>query len=384
MQGTITVVAALAQGNPSAATVCYNTARTFTLAAATGGSGVTYQWQQSSNNTTWTNATGTSNGQTYTTPALTGNMYYRRIVTDAACGAATSTSALVTARANFTAGAITTASGNASTGVAPGITIASATSAGGGDGTITYKWERTGQVAKSLATNTATYAINNDASNYAVAGVYYFTRYAHDGTCNTDWTASTGQYTLTVATPPPPGSGTNTWACGAQTWSGALRQAVGTSSSSWPAGSATTAYYYSGGSPDDGYYYNWKNVADNAETLCPYPWRVPYTSDFGTLDRCFGGTGYNRTGVPLSTWIGPNYILNWGGTWGGYFDGTSITTGIPGGDSGHYCILNSEAGIIEDDRVYNMQFNTDGGVYPTGWFSGQENNYGFQLRCVRP
>ncbi|MDR0865432.1 MAG: hypothetical protein LBO74_10950, partial [Candidatus Symbiothrix sp.] len=59
---TLTVPAVFTQGNPTAATICSGATNAFTLAAPTGGSGaITYNWQQSADNSTWANATGTRN-----------------------------------------------------------------------------------------------------------------------------------------------------------------------------------------------------------------------------------------------------------------------------------------------------------------------------------
>ena len=94
---TVTVNGNFTQSNPSAATICYNTTNAFSLAAATGGSGtITYQWQSSTDNSTWANISGATSAS-YTTPALTANTYYRRQATAATCGGTISSgSALVT------------------------------------------------------------------------------------------------------------------------------------------------------------------------------------------------------------------------------------------------------------------------------------------------
>jgi len=94
----------LTQDNPAAVSKNYGTTHTFSLGVATGGSGtITYNWQQSTNNSTWANASGTRNGQNYTTPALTANTYYRRQATDATCGSTVnSNSALITINASTT------------------------------------------------------------------------------------------------------------------------------------------------------------------------------------------------------------------------------------------------------------------------------------------
>jgi hypothetical protein len=62
---------------------------------STGGSGsFTYQWQQSSNNSTWTNISGATSLD-YTPPILTSNTYFRRNTIDASCGTFPSNSFLI-------------------------------------------------------------------------------------------------------------------------------------------------------------------------------------------------------------------------------------------------------------------------------------------------
>ncbi|MDR0865754.1 MAG: fibrobacter succinogenes major paralogous domain-containing protein [Candidatus Symbiothrix sp.] len=93
----VTVRKVFAQGNPTGATINTGTTHAFTLAAPTGGSGnVTYQWEQSEDNSSWGNADGESASANYTTPTLTRQMYYRRKATDTTCSVTiTSGSALV-------------------------------------------------------------------------------------------------------------------------------------------------------------------------------------------------------------------------------------------------------------------------------------------------
>ena len=115
------------------------------------------------------------------------------------CTATLPDAATVTVHPAFSPGAITTASGTATEGTDPNITIDSATDASGGDGSITYQWRRSGKSSATLSLNSSTYPLNNNSTNYSTEGTYYFTRYAHDEFCNTAWAASSGQYTLTVA-----------------------------------------------------------------------------------------------------------------------------------------------------------------------------------------
>jgi hypothetical protein len=66
------------------------------MTAPSGGSGVyTYQWIESTDEITWSNAPGVSTGISYTPPTITTPVqleyFYRRNVTDAVCGTQTST-----------------------------------------------------------------------------------------------------------------------------------------------------------------------------------------------------------------------------------------------------------------------------------------------------
>ncbi len=164
---TVTLYPTVTQSNPSVATICYNATNTFSLAAATGGAGTyTYLWQQSGNNSTWTNATGTRTNAAYTTPALTSNMYYRRVVTS--CGnSATSTAALVTVRANVTQSnpSVATICYNATN----TFSLAAAT---GGAGTYTYLWQQSGNNSTwTNATGTRTNAAYTTPA--LTANMYY-------------------------------------------------------------------------------------------------------------------------------------------------------------------------------------------------------------------
>ena len=131
----VTVASALSTPHPSSTTICSGATATFNLGVATGGTGTfTYQWQNSTNGSTWNNISGATS-QTYYTPSLTSNMYYRRQATNS-CGTVTSNSALVTiASAQSTPHpvAATISSGSTHT-----FTLGAAT---GGAGTYTYQWQ---------------------------------------------------------------------------------------------------------------------------------------------------------------------------------------------------------------------------------------------------
>jgi uncharacterized protein (TIGR02145 family) len=196
--GTITSAAAkvtvhpnFTQPNPSAVTICRSTAATFSLAAASGGTGtITYRWEQSANNSTWTTATGTSNAAAYTTPALTGSMYYHRVAMNT-CGTITTSNVFVTVRPAFNTGTIASGASTICYGAAAP-NIASSAAASGGDGNITYEWRRNSTAIGS--TNNAAYTPTQNTT----PGAATFTRWAKDGTCNA-FTQSAGSYVLTVA-----------------------------------------------------------------------------------------------------------------------------------------------------------------------------------------
>jgi len=77
----------------SSSNVCASTSFTLSITGNTSGSGQTYQWQSSPNNSTWTNITGATNQSLSTTQSST--TYYQCVLT---CGAnsATTTSVVVT------------------------------------------------------------------------------------------------------------------------------------------------------------------------------------------------------------------------------------------------------------------------------------------------
>ena len=129
----------LTQSNPTPATICYGDTHTFTLDAATGGSGtITYQWQNSTDGITWANITNAT-GQNFTTPALTASTHFRRIAAAAACGSSIeSNGALVTVTAAFTQPDFNPRRDWTVQGARYTISLGAST---GGSGTLTYQWQ---------------------------------------------------------------------------------------------------------------------------------------------------------------------------------------------------------------------------------------------------
>jgi PKD domain len=109
-------------------------------ATVSGGSGTTnYQWQESTNNSTWGNVVGGSGATTiaYTTPALTANKYYRVIVRSSPSNCtSTSASALISIVADPTITVATTAGI-----VCNGGSITLNATSNGGTGTCTIQWQ---------------------------------------------------------------------------------------------------------------------------------------------------------------------------------------------------------------------------------------------------
>lgn len=146
---TVTVQSDPNPGNISGAqTICYNTTPTElgSVTAGTGSGDITYQWQSSTDGTTFNNI-NTATNATYQPGNLTATRWYRRNTVSTLNGkACTSLSASnvveVTVQSAPTAGSI--GSGNTPSeiicnGDVPQ-TIASITN-GTGDGTITYRWQ---------------------------------------------------------------------------------------------------------------------------------------------------------------------------------------------------------------------------------------------------
>jgi uncharacterized protein (TIGR02145 family) len=302
---------------------------------------------------------------TYQPGALTTTTYYRVVATftGSGCNAATSTAIAKTVYPAFSAGSITTASGTTSPTTDPNVTIANSSLASGGNGVITYQWRRSGTSSETFSHNSSTYPINNSATNYSTAGTYYFTRYAHDGTCNTAWTASSGQYTLTVAVPNPPGAGTNTHTCGSQIWSEQVRIADCNKSSYTNSTTVPHCRSYTYNSIVY-YYYNWAYVDTYGATMCPGPWRVPSVTDFENLVSCLGTSPTNGIYYPESS--------TWGGALSGYA-GASIMNDM--GINGSYWSATGN-GV---GNAYSMVFTTS---YATVLGIGGKE-FGHSLRCVR-
>lgn len=142
---TIAVYGNLASGSiGSSQTICYGTtpASLSNTASPSGGNGsFTYQWQQSPDGSSWSNASGTSTGLAYAPPALTATTYYRRTAISS-CGTTYTSSVAIGVYSNVANGSI----GSNQTicpSTAPA-TLTNVTLPSGGNGSFTYQWEQSG------------------------------------------------------------------------------------------------------------------------------------------------------------------------------------------------------------------------------------------------
>jgi hypothetical protein len=235
----------------------------------------------------------------------------------------------------FSAGSITTASTTTTPGTAPTVTVANAIPASGGDGDITYQWRRSGTSSATLTGSTATYALNTDAANYSTTGTYYFTRWAHENTCNTSFVQSDGAFTLTVV-----GDG-----CSTQTLT---LKGIGFSSTAVytingvKISSAVTVTTCQKSTYDDGPSGSYASdcrtnpsyagdllsgcmVLKHASELCPHPWRVPTRQDIckianGSITQCDATTTQKSgmNGWQLGGWANAPGTLQYQGIRGCY------------------------------------------------------------------
>ena len=147
-------------------------------ASVSGGSGTAgYQWQESTDNATWGNVVG-GTGTTslsYTTAVLTGNKYYRIIVTQSpSTCSATSTSALITVVADPTINVTTTAGI-----VCNGGAVTLNATPNGGTGTCSIQWQ-----SSPTATTNWTNISGETNATYTPSNLSTSLRYRAQITCS--------------------------------------------------------------------------------------------------------------------------------------------------------------------------------------------------------
>ncbi|WP_438834635.1 T9SS type A sorting domain-containing protein [Hymenobacter sediminis] len=168
-------------------------------APATGGTGTfAYQWEASTDNTTWT-AIGGATSETFTPGPLTATTYFRRQVRSGGCTATPSNTITITVVPAVTAGSIGANQAICAGGTAAPLT--SETSATGGSGTIDYQWEFS-------TDNTTWLPMNGATGSTFVPGqlttTTYFRRRASSGSA----CAPVYSNTITIAVAPAMTAGT--------------------------------------------------------------------------------------------------------------------------------------------------------------------------------
>jgi len=176
---TLTVLPALTPGSIAAnQTICAGATPSplTSTVDATGGPGAyVYQWEASTDNSTWTAIPGAT-GSGYAPGPLTVTTYFRRQVTSGSCTTTPSNVVTLTVAPALTAGIIGADQVLCTGGTAS--PLVSTTPAAGGAGTITYQWE--------ISTDNATWAAIGGANGLTYApgqlsATTYFRRRADSG-----------------------------------------------------------------------------------------------------------------------------------------------------------------------------------------------------------
>ncbi|WP_344812981.1 DUF6443 domain-containing protein, partial [Chitinophaga oryziterrae] len=280
---TVTISAHLATGtiSPASQTINYNTVPTLlTSSGATGGIGsYAYQWQQSTDNSTFTDISGATT-QNYTPVALTANTYFRQKTT---CGSETvySASVLVTVYPQISAGTISPTALTINYSTSPG--ALSGTVSTGGNGTYTYQWQ-------SSANNSTWASTGVTTQNYTPGALTSLTYYRRMTTSN-GATAYTNTSTITVY--PQLVSGTITPATQTLNYN--------TSSSTLTAAAATggngTYTYQWQSSPDNS---TWTNVS--AATSLTYSPGVMTVTKYYRLVSTSNGVSVNSAAATVTVY----------------------------------------------------------------------------------
>ncbi|SFO78012.1 VCBS repeat-containing protein, partial [Chitinophaga sp. YR627] len=183
---TITIQSAVTNNTitaPATTTFCSTgDAAIITGAAPAGGSGTfTYQWQSSTDNTTFTNIAGAT-ALSYDPPAASVTTYYRRQVTSGACSnASTSNVVTITIQSALTPGAIAASQEFCVSG--DPVAFTQTTAPTGGSGTYTYQWQSSVTSASTGFTDiSGATAVAYDAA--AISQTTYYRRITRSGVCS--------------------------------------------------------------------------------------------------------------------------------------------------------------------------------------------------------
>jgi uncharacterized protein (TIGR02145 family) len=178
---------------------------------------------------------------------------------------------------------------------------------------------------------------------------------------------------LPVTTIPPHAASTQTWIVGTSTliWSDVINVTATCNKSDF--GNSNTEPRCRSYTTDKlRYYYNWPYANQNADVLCPSPWRVPTILDFIALDKALGGTGVNRTDDFTS--VVELYTNDWGGE---SYPGFAFDATVTSVNWGANFWSATEQG---PSTGYHLGYNPLGLTNPQQF---NEKYYGLQVRCVK-
>ncbi|MGC4038698.1 MAG: DUF6443 domain-containing protein [Chitinophagaceae bacterium] len=289
---TITVAPQLVAGTigGGSSPISYNTSPGyFTVSGITGGNcggAYTYQWQQSSDNVTFTNVSGAT-ASNFNPGNLTAITYYRLVIN---CGleSVTTNTITTTVTPQLIAGTITSPVGSTITyNTAPGTISGTAASGGGCSGAYSYQWE-------SSVDNVNFSAIGGATSlTYVPGAMTTSTYYRRKITCGTETIYSNTVYIVVAA----------------QLAAGAISPVSSTIPFNSSPGTLIS-FSASGGNCSGAYSYQWQQSTDNvtfnnisaATTLTYTPGNLIVLTYYRVVVTCGTETAYSAaTAISVGT-----------------------------------------------------------------------------------
>lgn len=295
----------------SSTTICNGSSVTLTRGNSPVG-GITYYWQTSPTGTSTANS-----GSTYSpSPSSNTTYYVRPYCSSTACWGLASNGITITVRPVFTSGSISTTGETICYNGNP-VNIPGGTNASGGDNSITYRW---------LA-NGSPIAGSNSTSYNPPAGLTTTTTYirqAHDGTCNTGWTNSSGSWIVTV-NPEPTVTFTQPSACAGSSVANLLYSATTGSPNQY-------SINYNASAEAQGF----SDVSNVTFSGSPISLTIPSSATTGTYNGVItfrnSSTGCVSTNYPLViTLIGSQASSTWNGSINtDWFENNNWSNCVPG------------------------------------------------------
>ena len=323
-------------------------------------------------------------------PSITTGSPFNYTVTLTGNSCSSTATGTITVLSQFTSGIIATTGETICYGGTPASTIGSSTAATGGDGTITYSW-RSSADSYTAAISGATSATYLPPAGLTATRSYQ--RYAHDGTCNTGATVSTGTWTVTVVSALSYGAAGNTSGGGSTqticyTTSPASLSANGATGS----GSFSYQWYYKSGlvsAPSGTSTSGWTLATGTGNATATFS--VPSAVAANTTYACFVtpggspncGTATWATGA-IQVTVEPNI------SYGTSSDASGNTQTICSGTTpaGNMVVSGATGSASFSYQWYyqaGTQSNPGGGTSTTGWIAcGSSQGSGYNTATFTP